>query len=239
MEEFESKIISNNKKISDLLEENERLLREAGYFPPGSDWKIPKEGKKIHFPKGYVRPNDYFIKKYKLNTIVCNQAERKNIAYSFQLADYYGYFISRFHIWGSISIMFYKHDIINLVAIIEALATSATTSIANNRKRLFRNGRFSNLYPDKSAQNYLKPALEWAKSSNITHLTGQQICNLYNLYKLRNHVHISNDESYDTGTNVFNQANHDMAEELVEQVADDINAHWVQYYYLPLPGCRQ
>ena len=70
-------------------------------------------------------------------------------------------------------------------------------------------------------------------------MTDPQINDLITLYNLRNHVHISNDESYDTGTNVFNQANHDMAGELVEHVADDINAHWVQYYYLPLPGCRQ
>lgn len=239
MEKFESEIMSNNKKISALLKENEKLLTEAGYLPPGSDWEPRKDGSKIHFPEGYIRPHDYFIKKYKLNVIVRDKAVRKNIAYSFQLADYYGYFIRRFHICGSVSIMFYKHDIINLVSIIEALSTCATNSIADNGKKVFKSDPPPKPYPGGHdwALKYLKSALEWASTNKITHLTKQQINDLNDLYELRNHVHIEKDKPYDYGSKEFNKATHDLALSLVEQVADDINAHWVKYYYLPLPGC--
>ena len=238
MEEYESKIISNNRKISTLLKENEDLLKAAGFPPPASDWQIPKEGAKIHFPEGYIRPNQYYIKKYKLNDIVCVKSVRKNIAYSFQLADYYSYFINRFHILGSVSIMFYKHDIINLVSIMEALATSATTRISVNCPKQLKKSLASGLYPNKRQQIYLKSAIDWAKSNNITHLTNQQIHELDSLYELRNHVHILKDAPYKYGSKDFNKSNHDMAANLVEQLADDISAHWVQYYSLPLHGCR-
>lgn len=48
--EQRNKLVENNQKISQLLEENENILRECGYSPPVQNFALDaKEKKKISF----------------------------------------------------------------------------------------------------------------------------------------------------------------------------------------------
>lgn len=55
---------------------------------------------------------------------------QKNISYCLQLSDFYNFIVNRFYLWGSVRIMLYKHDFINLVSIIESLVLEAANNIS-------------------------------------------------------------------------------------------------------------
>lgn len=52
---------SNIEKISSLLEQNEKLIRQAGYNPPVVNFTIEKESR-IKMPQGYIRRSGEFWK---------------------------------------------------------------------------------------------------------------------------------------------------------------------------------
>lgn len=52
-EEMKNKIIANNRKITELLNENENILRESGYNPPMANYALERS-EKIGFPPGYI-----------------------------------------------------------------------------------------------------------------------------------------------------------------------------------------
>ena len=52
--EIQQKIAKNNQQISELLRENEELLRQAGYNPPVKNFTLP-QNEQIQFPSGYIR----------------------------------------------------------------------------------------------------------------------------------------------------------------------------------------
>lgn len=97
-------LLNNNERISNLLRDNEALIKRAGYNPPNKNFAVSKE-KRVKIPAGYIRTSGEFWKAYHLAEIVENRNTRNNISYALQLSDYYNYMLNRFNIWGSIEIM--------------------------------------------------------------------------------------------------------------------------------------
>ena len=128
LETTKDKIIKNNEQISELLRKNEELLREDGFDLPNENFVVG-DWYKIKIPSGYIRNTTYFYEKYHLDSIVKEWQVKANIAYSFQLSDFYNYLFNRFNIWGSVVIIFYKNAIINLVSIFEALVLECANNI--------------------------------------------------------------------------------------------------------------
>ena len=52
--EDKEKLIENNSKISELLKENEEILKQAGYKPPMENFTVDNQ-EKISIPSGYIR----------------------------------------------------------------------------------------------------------------------------------------------------------------------------------------
>ena len=44
-EEMKNKIIENNRKITELLNDNENILREGGYNPPATNYALNRTEK--------------------------------------------------------------------------------------------------------------------------------------------------------------------------------------------------
>ena len=72
--EKKNKIIENNKKITELLKENENILRESGYNPPLNNYVLERNDK-IGFPSGYIRTVATFNEKYHLSEICPSMTE--------------------------------------------------------------------------------------------------------------------------------------------------------------------
>ena len=112
--------LKNNESISSLLAENEKILKNEGYYPPCKNFTVEKE-KRINIPAGYIRTSGEFWEKFHLVDIVESRDIRNNISYALQLSDYYNFWVNRFNVWGSIETMLYKQAFINIVSITEAL----------------------------------------------------------------------------------------------------------------------
>ncbi|MDO4541906.1 MAG: hypothetical protein Q4C00_03620 [Bacillota bacterium] len=130
-EELQTKIIENNKKISELLRENEKIIRSVGYKPPVENYAIANTKERINFPSGYIRVNEAFQRKYHLNDIVKEASTVKNLAYALQLSDFYNFVFNRFYVWGSLESMICKSAVINLVSIFEALIFECANNICS------------------------------------------------------------------------------------------------------------
>ena len=96
LETTKEKIIKNNEQISELLRKNEELLREDGFDLPNENFVVG-DWYKIKIPSGYIRNTTYFYEKYHLDSIVKEWQVKANIAYSFQLSDFYNYLFNRFN----------------------------------------------------------------------------------------------------------------------------------------------
>lgn len=79
--EIQKKIAENNAQISELLRENETLLREAGYDPPVKNLTLP-QNEQIQFPTGYIRTVANFNDKYHLRAIFPYRYSRHNVTYA-------------------------------------------------------------------------------------------------------------------------------------------------------------
>ncbi len=104
-DEQKSKIIENNRAITDLLRENEKILREAGYNPPIRNYALDRT-EKIGFPSGYIRTVAAFNTKYHLMEICPNRTTRHNITYALEASDLINFIMNRVNIWGSVETIF-------------------------------------------------------------------------------------------------------------------------------------
>ncbi len=130
------KIEENSQTITQLLRENEALLREIGFDPPSNNIMLTDEAS-IKFPSNYIRQADYFREKYHLRDIFVKEkgdVDGKNIAdncaYALIVSDIYNYWINRFGFWGVVASLIYKDGIINFVSVIEAMVKEGTKKYA-------------------------------------------------------------------------------------------------------------
>ncbi len=181
-------IEDNNRRISELLRDNETILREAGYEPPVTDYPIDPRAR-INFPSGYIRTNDFFILKYRLNTLCASAAVRKNIAYSLQLSDLFSYLLNRFYIWGSIGSMLLKLAIINNASILEALILESANRICDHPSSCGKTDTCSR-HMNQKERNYVLHALAKLRERRIIELDELESELFGQIVDRRNNVHI-------------------------------------------------
>lgn len=188
-EKIKEQILSNNKKIGELLRENEDLLKKTGLQPPITNF-VPEEGKdKINIPSGYIRTSGTFWQKYHLYDIVKDKDTRNNISYCLQLSDFYNFIVNRFNVWGSVSCMLYKHDFVNLVSVMEALVLEAACNISDNCKTCLEISKCNSHIAKKNRDN-MKNAVMKLFDMKILDISIEERDRIIELYDLRNRVHI-------------------------------------------------
>lgn len=227
-EEIKEKVIANNKKITELLQENERLLKEEGVMPPKENYAVEYVDR-IHMPKGYIRTSGQFFQKYHLGNIVKSYNTRNNISYNLQLSDYYNLLLNRFYIWGSIRTMLYKQDIINLVSILEALITEATENIfecCDNCKLIGKCKKRLNKYE----QGNMKSSLPLLCNMGILDFNEEEMERIKEIYDLRNRVHIRLATENEFLDNAFSQETHNELILLLIRATERLNDFAVPKY---------
>ena len=228
LETAKAKIIENNEKISALLRENEELLRAEGFDLPNENFDVSAWGK-IKIPSGYIRVTTYFYNKYHLNEIVKTWQVRDNIAYSFQVSDFYNYLINRFNIWGSVETMFYKNAIINLVSIFEAFVFECANNICECPSACGKVQKckyhFSN-----SQRNNSFAALCRMKELGIVDYSEEKMERIKEIIDLRNRVHIRLAKNNEFNSSDFCLELYNEVIELVQDVSRNIFEKGVKLY---------
>lgn len=227
-EKIKKKLIKNNKEISRLLRENETLFYEAGFRRPVKNFSLEKE-EKINFPSGYIRTTGEFGRIFNLNEIVQSQHTKKNIAYALQLSDYYNFHLNRFYIWGSIKTMLYKHALLNVVSVIEALILECANNINANCQKCKKNGRCRNNICRSDREN-MKNAAKKLNDLRILELSAKEFADLMVLYDYRNRIHIRISEQNEFIDNKFNQELYNKAIKFLRIIDDQLLQNGVPLY---------
>lgn len=227
-DEFKEKIIANNRKITQLLQENEEILKSEGFKPPSLNYVVDYE-ERIHMPQGYIRTSARFFEKYHLASIVKKYTTRNNISYNLQLSDYYNLLLNRFYIWGSVQTMLYKQDIINLVSIIEALITEATENIFQCCNSCAKIGKCK-MRLNKRGQGNMKESIPKLCEMTILNFDENEVERIVEIYDLRNRVHIRLAEENEFLDNSFCQDTHNELIGLLIRVTEQLNDNAVPRY---------
>lgn len=203
-------------------------MKKRGYKPPNNNYVV-RSSLRIKIPNGYIRTSKVFWENYHLNYIVQDSNVRKNISYSLQLSDLYNYLLNRVYIWGSVQTMLYKNDIINIVAIIEALILEATCNV---RKKCLdcRNINRCRNHISKAEKDNMKAALKKLCDLGILDFTSDKVAEISELVNLRNRIHIrlaNNNEFLDSK---FNLDLHNNAILLLKEMANELYKQVVPYY---------
>lgn len=222
-------IIANNRKIEALLSENEGLLKKAGYKPPIINFVLREQSDKIKIPNGYIRTSGTFWQKYHLNDVVKSRNTRNNISYCLQLSDFYNFILNRFHIWGSVGIMLYKQDFVNLVCVMESLILEATYNISEHCKSCKNISRCKN-HISKTERDNMKTAVNKLYELGILKISDEQKNRIVELYDLRNRVHIRLAENNEFLDNKFNLKLHNEIIDILVLVSEKIYESSVTYY---------
>ncbi len=187
-EEKKNRIIENNRKISELLNENENILRESGYNPPLTNYSLARSDK-IGFPSRYIRTVTTFNEKYHLRDICLNRATRHNIIYALEASDLINYILNRVNIWGSVETIFLKLAIVNLVSVIEAIILEAANNICCNASSC---GKNKNCYYhfSKDERNNARKAIEKLTLIGVLDFDIDRLTRLQEIIDLRNRIHI-------------------------------------------------
>ncbi len=188
-------LIENNKKISELLSANERILEKAGYDLPKDNFAfdpVSEQKLRVQIPTGYIRSKDYYLKEYGLMKICGGDLDQaSNIAYSLEISDFYNYILNRFGIYGPILVLTYKQATINAVSIIEALVKAHIETLRQRCIRCVNYRRCEARVTKNDIRSRFQNQMEIYK--NLQLLDGlraedyDQICALY---EYRNHVHL-------------------------------------------------
>lgn len=183
------KIVENNKKISKLLLENEKL-----YLTELNDFErriYPVDSNKIEIPLGYVRKKDDFIESYNIKSITDRYQHQSNIAYLMQYADLKQYLGSRFYLFGQIEKVGIYYDVINLVSILEVVLKELSEKYRNQCKNCnSKTSKMCNLRINTKTNGNLKLLLNALNDLQIINLQEQDLKNLQDLIDLRNKVHL-------------------------------------------------
>ena len=228
LETTKEKIIKNNERISELLRENEELLRREGLEPPNENFVVG-DWYKIKIPSGYIRNTTYFYEKYHLDSIVKEWQVRANIAYSFQLSDFYNYLFNRFNIWGSVVVIFYKNAIINLVAIFEALIFECANNICECPSECQRVAACK-VHFSKAQRNNSYEALTRMNELGILSYGEEKMARIKEIITLRNRVHIRLAEKSEFSSEDFCLNLHNEVITLIQELSEAIYNNGIKLY---------
>lgn len=186
--EMRQKVVENNRKITELLNENEGILREAGYNPPVENYVLER-AERIGFPSGYIRTVSTFIKKYHLMEVCPNKKHRHNIAYALAESDLINYILNRINVWGSVEILLYKLAIVNLVSIMEAIILEAANNICCNASACGKTTKCATHFSYQERER-ARNALDKLVLLNILEFEAEKVERIKEIMDLRNQVHI-------------------------------------------------
>ena len=186
--EIQEKIKNNNKKISELLRENEKLLRQEGYNPPTNNFALAPEDR-ISFPSGYIRTVVQFNEKYHLKDIFPRRYSRHNVTYALEVSDLINYVFNRIHIWGAVEIVFYKLAIVNLVSVMEAIVLEAASNICSNAK-VCKKTKTCPKHFNKNERANARLALEKLVLLDVLDFDQEKLVRVQDIIDLRNRIHI-------------------------------------------------
>ena len=229
---IEAQIFANNKKISKLLEENEALLRRAGFNPPVENVALPST-KKIQFPSGYIRTVKHFKNQYHLDDIFRTEATQHNVTYALEVSDLMNYIMNRINIWGPVEVIFYKLAVVNIVSIMEAIIMEVANNICPNAQAC-ANQKTCPLHFDKKQRNYVKNALDRLVEVKALQFNQQKVQHIKNIIELRNRVHIRLTDGSELGKADFNYRIYNDAIKLLKEIDEQ-----VYQYALPLYSCNK
>ena len=220
--------LENINKITNLLNENEKLIRKAGFNPPETNFVVDRE-KRIGIPAGYIRTSGDFWSKYKLNEIAVERNTKNNISYALQLSDYYNFIVNRFNVWGSIEIMLYKQMFVNIVSIIEALILECASNINMHCQKCSKIGKCENNI-NKDERNNMKLAVKKLVALGVLVFGETEKKRLIELYDLRNKVHIRLNKQNEFSDNTYNQQLYNESIVYLKKIDDMIFANGIKYY---------
>ena len=186
--ETRKKIAENNLRISELLKENENLLREEGYLPPMHNFALPPN-ERIAFPSGYIRTVQNFNEKYHLREIFPNKASRHNVTYALEVSDLLNFILNRIHIWGAVKTIFYKLAIVNLVSIIEAIVLETANNICANAAYCRKTSSCKKHF-NKNERSNARLALQKMVYLDVLDFDTEKLSRVQNIIDLRNRIHI-------------------------------------------------
>ena len=186
--EKKRKIIENNRRITELMRENENFLREEGYKPPLNNYALERT-EKIGFPAGYIRTVETFNEKYHLREICPDRTVRQNIAYALEASDLMNYVMNRVNIWGSVETIFFKLAIVNLASIMEAILLEAANNICCNARAC---GKTKKCYYHFSGdeRNNVRRAVQKLALVGVLDYNEEQLSRVQEIIELRNRIHI-------------------------------------------------
>ena len=228
-EEVKKKIIENNSKISELLAENEELLRTEGLEIPEENFAVDQDYK-ISIPARYIRNKEYLVSRYHLEEIASDWIVRSNIGYALQLSDLHNYIINRFHLWGSVASMFYKSAIINLISIFEAIVLECASQMcyrANDCKLKRNECKYS--FNQKQRSNSFE-ALKRINDLQITTFAEDELTRINELIGLRNRVHIRLSDKKEFTEKEFNVDVYNEVIRLLQRIDNEIYQNGVPRY---------
>lgn len=186
--EIQEKILNNNKKISELLRENEVLLRQEGYNPPANNFALPSE-ERISFPPGYIRTVAQFNEKYHLREIFPHRYSRHNVTYALEVSDLFNYVFNRIHIWGAVETVFYKLALVNLVSVMEAIVLEAANNICSHAQ-ICKRTKTCYKHFRKNERANARCALEKLVLLGVLDFDSKKLARVQNIVELRNRIHI-------------------------------------------------
>ena len=225
----EEKYLDNIQKISELLKENEMILRNNGYNPPINNYTVEND-KRIKIPAGYIRKSDIFWEKYHLSDIIEIQSVGKNITYALQLSDYYNFIVNRFNIWGSIERMLYKQMFVNVIAVIEALILECANNVNSFCKKNCSKAKNCLNYINKNSRGNMRQAVEKLFEIGILSFSEEEKNRLIEFYILRNKIHIRLNKENEFLDNKFNCKLYNEAINMLHNVTECIYTNGIQYY---------
>lgn len=194
--------LNNNKVISELLAENEKLLKDSGYNPPSNNFAVEKD-ERIKVPAGYIRKSGDFWKEYHLADLVASQNTRNNISYALQLTDYYNFLVNRFYVWGSIERMIYKQAFVNVISIIEALVLECANRMNHYCKKCPNIAKCKNNLC-KDDREKMKRTVSKLCEMGVLEFEEKEKERIIELYDLRNRIHIRLNEQNEFLDNKYN-----------------------------------
>ena len=228
--ETRQKIKENNHKISELLRENEMLLRQAGYDPPVKNLALP-QNEKIQFPAGYIRTVSNFNEKYHLKSIFPYRYSRHNVTYALEVSDLMNFVFNRINIWGSVETIFYKLAIVNLVSVMEAIILEAANNICRNASHCTKTRKcFKHFSRDE--RNNARKALEKLVLIDVLDYDEHKLARLQEIIDLRNRIHIRLTPGSELQLDNFNLELYNEAVQFLQDVDNQIFEKAV-----PLYGC--
>lgn len=230
-EEMRNNIAENNRKITELLNENENILREAGYNPPTTNFSLERT-EKIGFPSRYIRTVAEFKKNYYLDDICPSRTTRHNITYALEASDLINYVINRVNIWGSVETVFFKLAIVNFVSIIEAIVLEAVNNICCKTSSC---GKTETCYYhfSKKERNNARLAVEKLVAMGILDFDKDKLSRVQEIIDLRNRIHIRLTKGNEMSMKSFTLSLYNEVVMLLQEIDKQIYEKAVSHY-----GCN-